>query len=168
MKNLSFTLFLAFLSSLLLVSCGKTSQQKQMESDLNKQVMQLHDTEMAKMRQAQGLESQLDSVKTLHDSLASKYPKEAANHSSDDIVQAKQKLASARSAMNAWMSAHKPYEAEMKHEEAVKKLNADVQELTSVGAQLNMAIVEATGTVENHRKFAAELLAKKPVKKGGK
>ena len=139
-----------------------------MESDLNKRVMALHDSEMAKMRQAQGLESQLDSARIMHDSLAATYPKEAADHTSDDIDQAKQKLASARSAMEAWMSKHKPYDEEMKHDEAVAQMNAEMQELTNVSAQLDTAIVDATGTIENHRKFATDLLAKKPAKKGRK
>lgn len=168
MKTTFTTLFAILLSAFLLVGCGKSEQQKQMESDLNKRVAQLHDSGMVKMRQAQALDSQLDSARTLHDSLAAKYPKEAADHSSDDIAQAKQKLASARSAMESWMSGHKPYDAEMKHDEALAQLNKDVQDLTNVSAQMDTAIVDATGTIENHRKFAAELLAKKPVKKGGR
>ena len=168
MKRLSAALVLALVCSLLLVSCGKTDKQRQMESDLNKRVMQMHDSGMVKMRQAQALETQLDSAKVLHDSLATKYPKDAANHGSDDIVQVKQKLASARDAMEAWMSKHKPYDAETKHDEAVTQLNAEIEELATVGSQLDAAIADATGTIENHRKFAAELLAKKPAKKGGR
>jgi hypothetical protein len=167
MKQLSAMVIFALFCSLLLASCGKTSEQKQMESDLNKRVMQLHDSGMAKMRQAQGLDAQLDSAKALHDSLAAKFPKDAAGHSGDDIAQAKGKIESAQAAMHAWMSTHKPYDPEAKHEEVMAKLNADVQELTSVTTQLDTAIADATGTVENHRKFAAELLAK-PVKKGRK
>ena len=66
------------------------------------------------------------------------------------------------------MAGHKPYDPEGKHDDAMAQLNADVQELTNVSAQIDRAIVDATGTIENHRKFAAELLAKKPVKKGGR
>lgn len=168
MKHLSLVLFVVLVVALLLVSCGKTSEQKQTESDLNKRLMQMHDSGMVKMRQAQGLGSQLDSALTLHDSLAQKYPKEAAGHTNDDISQAKQKLASAQAAMHAWMAAHKPYDPEMKHDDAMKILNADVEELTKVEAQLDTAVADATGTVENHRKFAADLLAKKPAKKGGR
>ena len=75
MKRLSAMVILIVFCSLLLVSCGKTSQQKEMESDLNKRVMQLHDSGMVKMRQAQALDAQLDSAKVLHDSLAAKFPK---------------------------------------------------------------------------------------------
>lgn len=168
MKRLLSALVLVFFSSLLLVSCGKTLQQKQMEADLQKRMMALHDSGMVKMRQAQAMDSQLDSAKILHDSLAAKFPKEAADQTSDDIAMAKQRLASARSAMETWMSGHKPLDAETNHDEAVAKMNADIQELTSVGAQLDTAIVDATGTIENHRKFAAELLAKEPARKGKK
>jgi hypothetical protein len=167
MKRLSAMVIIVLFSSLLLVSCGKTSQQKAMESDLNKRVMQLHDSGMAKMRQAQALDAQLDSAKALHVSLAAKFPKNAAGHSSDDIAQAKGKIESAQAAMHAWMSTHKPYDPEAKHDEVMAQLNADVQELTNVSTQFDTAITDATGTVENHRKFAAELLAK-PVKKGRK
>jgi hypothetical protein len=167
MKRLSAMVFFALFCSLLLASCGKTSEQKQMESDLNKQVMQLHDSGMAKMRQAQALDAQLDSAMALHDSLAAKFPKDAAGHSSDDIAQAKGKLESAQAAMHTWMSAHKPYDPEAKHDEVVAQLNADVQELTNLSTQFDTAITDATGTVENHRKFAAELQAK-PAKKGRK
>ncbi len=166
MKSLSATLFLVL--SFLLISCGKTEQQKQAESDLNKRLMQMHDAGMTKMREAASLSSQLDSALTLHDSLAAKFPKETAGHDSRDIAEAKQKLASARSAMGAWMAAHKPYNVNAKHDEAMTQLNAEIAELTKVGQQLDTAIVDVTGTVENHRKFAAELLAKKPVKRGGR
>ncbi len=132
MKRLSAMVIFALFCSLLLASCGKTSEQKQMESDLNKRVMQLHDSGMAKMRQAQGLDAQLDSAKALHDSLAAKFPKDAAGHSGDDIAQAKGKIESAQAAMHAWMSTHKPYDPEAKHDEVMAKLNADVQELTNV------------------------------------
>ena len=91
MKAHSMTLLVLFLSALLFAGCGKSAEQKQMESDLNKRVMQLHDSGMAKMRQAQGLESQLDSAKVLNDSMAAKFPRDAANHGSGDIDQAKGK-----------------------------------------------------------------------------
>jgi hypothetical protein len=168
MKQLSTAIVLALSSCLLLVSCGKTSQQKQMESDLNKRVMQLHDSGMVKMRQAQALTSQLDSAKILHDSLAAKFPKETANHTGDDIAQVSEKLSSAQGGMHAWMAAHKPYDPETKHDEALAKLNADIQKLAYVSAQLDLAIADATGTIENHRKFATELLAKMAAKKGRK
>ena len=168
MKNLSAALCLVVFSSLLLVSCGKSSQVKQLESDLSKRVMQLHDSGMAKMRQARTLTAQLDSALALHDSLAGKFPKESAGHNSNDINESKQKLASASSAMEAWMAGHKPYDVNMKHDEAMSKLNADIQELEKVGARFDTAIVDATGTIENHRKVAAELLAKKPVNKSRK
>ena len=167
MKRLSAMVIFALFCSLLLASCGKTSEQKQMESDLNKRVMQLHDSGMAKMRQAQALDAQLDSAKALHDSLAAKFPKNAAGHSGDDIAQAKGKIESAQAAMHAWMSTHKPYDPEAKHDEVMAKLNADVQELTNQATQFDKAITDATGTVEDHRKFASELLAK-PSKKGKK
>ena len=168
MKQVMALFSLVLLCSLLLVSCGKTSQQKQLESDLNKRVMQLHDSGMVKMRQAQTLDSQLDSAKVLHDSMAAKFPKDAANYSGDDIARSKEKLESAQGSMHAWMSTHKPYDAEARHDEMMDKLNADVQELTSVSAALDTAIVDATGTIESHRKFAAELLAKKTAKGSGK
>ena len=89
------TMLFVLLSALLLAGCGKSAQEKQMESDLSKRVMQLHDSGMVKMRQAQALDSQLDSAKVLHDSLAARFPKNAAGHTSDDIVQAKEKLMTA-------------------------------------------------------------------------
>jgi prefoldin subunit 5 len=70
--------------------------------------------------------------------------------------------------MHAWMAAHKPYDPEMKHDEAMKMLNADFDELSKVSMQLDTAIADVTATIENHRKSAAELLAKKPVKKGAR
>jgi outer membrane murein-binding lipoprotein Lpp len=168
MKTSSLTLFVLLLSALLLAGCGKSAQQKQMEADLNTRVMQLHDSGMAKMRQAQTLDAQLDSALTMHDSLAGKFPRESTGHSSTDINDAKQKIASARAAMEAWMAGHKPYDENAKHEETMSMLNADLQGIEKVSAQLDTAIVDATGTIENHRKFAADLLAKKPAKRGGR
>jgi outer membrane murein-binding lipoprotein Lpp len=168
MKTLPLTVSALFLSVLLLAGCGKSAQQQQMESDLNKRVMQLHDSGMVKMQQALALASQLDSAVAMHNSLAAKFPKESADHTSSDIDEAKQKLTAARGAMETWMTAHKPYDVNLKHDEAMATLNADLQRLESVSAQLDTAIADATGTIESHRKFAAELLAKKPVKKGGR
>ena len=168
MKHFSTAFSVVLLCSFLLASCGKTSQQQQMESDLNKRVMQMHDSEMVKMRQAQALDSQLDSAKILIDSLSAKFPKDFAGRTSDDIAQAKAKLETAQGAMREWMSAHRPYDAELKHDVAMAKLNADVQDLMKVGTALDTAIVDATGTIENHRKIAAELLSKKAAKKSAK
>ncbi len=168
MKNLPLALFVLLLSLLLLAGCGKSVEQKQLESDLNKRVMAMHGTEMAKTRQAQGLGVQLDSVMLMHDSLVGKFPKETAGHSGEDINLAKQKLASARAAMDAWMAGHKPYDENVKHDEVMTKLNADVRDLEKVGAQLDSAIADATSVVESHRKAAADLLAKKKPKKGGR
>ncbi|MBP1647253.1 MAG: hypothetical protein H6Q30_698 [Bacteroidetes bacterium] len=165
MKTLPLALSVLLLSLLVLAGCGKSAEQKQMESDLNKRVMAMHDTEMAKMRQAQDLTSQLDSVMSMHDALVGKYPKETVGHSSDDINVAKEKLASARAAMDAWMSGHKPYDENVTHTEVMAKLNADIQGLEKVREQADTAIADATSVIESHRKAAADLLAKKSPKK---
>jgi outer membrane murein-binding lipoprotein Lpp len=153
------------LSALLLAGCGKSEQQKQMESELNSRIMQLHDAGMAKMEQVKAMSAQLDTILTQHEALAAKFPKEAAGHSSDDIKAAKEKLASASSALETWMAGHKPYDVNMKHDEAMSTLNADLQQLEKVSAQLDTAIVDATSTIDSHRKFAEELMAKIPAKK---
>jgi len=160
MKNSLIIISILVLSALLLVGCGKSAQQKQMESDLNTRVMQMHDQEMAKMRQALDLEAQLDSAMTMHDSLGKQFPKQAAGHTGDDIAAAKEKLAAARGAMDNWMTSHKPYNEEMDHEQAMAQMNAEVESLTQVSAQLDSAIQDATRTIETHKQFATDLMAK--------
>jgi hypothetical protein len=166
MKNPLLTLSILLLSALFLAGCGKSGEQKQLEIDLNKRVMQMHDAEMAKLDQAKTLDAQLDSAMTMHESVAGKFPKDAAGHTSDDIIQAKEQLAAARSAMDAWMASHKPYAEEMNHAEAMSKMNAEMESLTKVSAQLDTAIAGATATVEAHRQFAQGLMAKKPARRG--
>jgi hypothetical protein len=168
MKHLSTNVALFLFCSLLFVSCGKTSEQKQMETDLNKRVMQLHDEGMMKMRQLKGLAAQLDSAQVLFDSLAAKFPKDAASAAATEIAQSKERIAAAGNAMEAWMSGHKPYDETMKHDVVATKLNEEIQNLASVNTRLDAAIANATSTIENQKKMAAELLAKKPAKKGGK
>jgi outer membrane murein-binding lipoprotein Lpp len=168
MKTYALSFFALLLSVLLLAGCGKTAQQKEMESDLNKRVMQLHDAGMAKVDQAKAMTAQLDTILAQHEALAAKFPKAVVGHTSDDINAAKEKLASATSAMQSWMAGHKPYDINMKHEEVMSQLNADLQALEKVGAQLDTAIADATGTIESHQKFATEVMAKMPAKKGKK
>jgi exonuclease VII small subunit len=161
MKNLLLFLSVLLLSALLLSSCGKSSEQKQMESTLNEQVMAMHDTQMMKMKEMQRLDEQLDSAILLNDSLRASFPRETEGYTNDNLTDAKRKLSAARGAMESWMSGFKPYDEEMKHEEAMAQLNTTLQDLTRVGVQLEEAITDATGTIAAHQQAAAELLAKK-------
>jgi hypothetical protein len=168
MKGSVPALVVLLLSSLLLASCGKTSQQKQMESELSKRVMQLHDSSMIKVRQAKVLDAQLDSARVLLDSLAASLPSDSARSASEVIARAKQKIASAHDAMEQWMAAHRPYDIEMDHDEAVAQLNGDIQKLVGVSAELDTAIVDATDVIKNQQQHAGEILSKKPMKKRGR
>lgn len=150
---------------LILAGCGKSADQIKMEGDLNKEITTLHDGAMAKMKQVTELTSKVGEVMAQHEHLVKEYPKQAAGHASDDLKAALEQLTKAKTGMEVWMKAYKPYDPEAKHEDAMKALTKDKEELTKMQGDIDGAIAAATTAVESHTKVANELMAKMSKKK---
>lgn len=143
----------------LLAGCGKSEEDKKMESDLNTQILHLHDYYMASINRMGQLQSQIDSALARHDSLARLRPGFTASESTDDLTSVKARIDSARSAMNAWMQAYTPYEPSMSHEVAMTKLKGDKDDLTEQTSNA-LGIIDAAGTaIDRHRKLQDSLSA---------
>lgn len=151
--------------AIVLAGCGKSAEQKKLESDLNAAITKAHDEEMATMKVLDSLASAVDAATAQHNELAAKYAKLVTGHTSDDLTSALGKIASAKKSMDEWMKAYRPYDETTPHEQAMAKLNKDMQDLMTVKTQMDDAIKTASAAVTNHTKFADELLAKVPKKK---
>lgn len=147
-------------ASLLLAGCGKTADQKKLESDLNDQVQKLHDVGMSKMSQLADFSTQIDKALAKHDSLAKAYPKQFAAHPVDDLKAAGEAIAAAKTSMATWMKAYKKFDPEAPHEANMAKLNKDVTELTKLNGTIESAVTGATNALDSHATAAAELVAK--------
>jgi uncharacterized lipoprotein YmbA len=150
-----------------LAGCGKSAEQKKMELDLSAQVQKLHDAGMASMKQVDELTGKIDAAVAMHDSLVKAFPKLAAGHPAEDLIAAKGKLASVKSAMDTWMKGFKPYNETMKHEEAVTMLKKNVEDLTKMKGEIDASVTAATTAIDAHAKAASELMAQasKTIKK---
>ena len=168
MKNLM--VLSVLIAAILFVGCGKSDLQKKMETELNAAIMKLHDGQMASMKTMDDLTKQLDEVASMDDSLTRKNPKAAEGHSMDDLKAAKEKLAAVKADMTTWMSGHKPYDENMKHEEVMAQLTKDKDALTKIAADGQAAMSAATAAIESHKAFVQDLMAKATtmVKKAGK
>lgn len=148
-----------------LAGCGKSADQKKLESDLNAAINKAHEDEMASMKVLDSLASAVDAATAQHNELAAKYAKLATGHTADDLTSALDKIASAKKTMQEWMKAYRPYDENAPHEEAMAKLNKDMQDLMAVKTQMDEAMKSASTAVTAHTKFADELLAKVAKKK---
>ncbi len=148
-----------------LAGCGKSQEDKKMESDLNTQILHLHDYYMASINRMGQLQSQINSALARHDSLARRRPGVAAGESTEDLMSVNARIDSARSAMNAWMRAYTPYEPSMGHQEAMAKLQKDKDELTRQISNA-LGLMDAAGTaIEGHRNLE-ESLSAAPARRG--
>jgi len=161
-------IMLAVMVAFVLTGCGKSEVEKKLESDLNSEVMKMHDAAMATITKGKDLASQLDKSVAMHDSLAKLYPKAFEGTTTDDLKAAKEKLASVKGEMDKWMQGHKPYDPNMKHEEVLAQLKKDKDDLMKIKNDVDGALSGATTVLEGHKQHAADLLskaAKKVVKK---
>ena len=151
--------------AIVLAGCGKSADQAKLESDLNAAINKAHDEEMATMKVLDSLASAVDATTARHNELAAKYAKLVTGHTTDDLTSALEKIASAKKSMQEWMKAYRPYDETAPHEQAMAKLNKDMQDLMAVKTQMDEAIQTASAAITDHTKFADELLAKAAKKK---
>ena len=148
-----------------LVGCGKSADMKKLEADLNVEIQKVHEVQMESMKVLDSLTASLDATMAKHTELAAKYPKALEGHSADDIAAAKEQIAGAKSAMDSWMKAYKPYDESLPHEQVMAQLNKDMEGLMGMKTQLEAAMKAASDVVTNHAKAADEVMAKYDKKK---
>lgn len=161
MKNAPLMLILLLCAAVIFVGCGKSAEEKKLETDLNAEIMKAHDYSMATVDKIKDLLPAIDQALAKHDELSAKFRKQTAGHSADDLNAVKEQLASAKVAMDKWMKEFKPYDENMNHVEVMAKLAKDKEELAKVNAAAVAAVGKAEEVVDLHKKFAEQLLAKK-------
>ena len=158
MKNVLVVLLLV--AAIAFVGCGKSAEMKKMETDLNAELMKMHDGQMAGMKQVGELVSSLDAALAKTDSLTAANPKLAEMLKTDDLKAAKEKLLAAKTGMESWMKGHKPYDVNMKHEEVLMNLKADKDALLKVKADGEAAIAGAGAALSANTAAVQDCLAK--------
>ena len=148
-----------------LVGCGKSADMKKLEADLNAEIQKVHEVQMESMKVLDSLTASLDATMAKHTELAAKYPKALEGHSADDIAAAKEQIAGAKSAMDSWMKAYKPYDESLPHEQVMAQLNKDMEGLMGLKTQLEAAMKGASDVITSHAKAADEVMAKYDKKK---
>ena len=160
MRNVLLALSLVIVVAILLAGCGKSEEMKKIESALNSEVMAKHDELMKSMSGLETLNDQITVATAKCDELMAKYPKLTKEFSNAELTAAQEKIASAKSAMETWMKGFKPYDPELKHEEAVAALTANKDALGAMEKQLTEAMDAAKGALANSTKAADDLMAK--------
>jgi len=151
--------------AIVLAGCGKSADQRKLESDLNAAITKAHDEQMASVKVLDSLTSAIEAATARHNEIAAKYAKLVTGHTADDLTAALAKIASAKKSMDEWMKAYRPYDENAPHETAMAKLNKDMQDLMAVKMQIDGALKSASAAVTDHTKFADELMAKVAKKK---
>jgi hypothetical protein len=148
--------------ALMFAGCGKSSEQKAVEENLNAEVLKLHEKQMLELNEIRDLMSGIDIELSDHDRLAAAHPKEFAGRSPDDLIVAKKVLMAAKSAMDTWMSSYRMYDPRMKHEDAIAKLTKDRDDLFKIQAAFDSAKGAATAALDAHRAFVHQIAAIPP------
>ena len=144
---------LAFLL-LIIAGCGKPSEQRTMEQQLNAEVLTMHEKQMQQLTEIRDLVGGIDIELSTHDRLAATHPKEYAGRTPDDLIKAKNMLLGAKASMERWMAEYKMYDPQMKHEDAMAKLSRDKEDLSKVQAAVDSAIAAAHSALDAERAFA--------------
>jgi len=159
------TLSVLVLAALMLAGCGKSADQLKMEGDLSKQITALHDGLMAKMPQVKELLAKIPELTAQGEELMKKYPKAAELLKTDGLKAASEQLVKTQSSMEAWMKTFKPYDVNLKHDEVMKALTTQKDELTKMKGDFETAVGGATTAVETYQKTIADVTAKAMTKK---
>jgi hypothetical protein len=148
-----------------LVGCGKSADMKKLEADLSAEILKVHEKQMASMQVLDSLTASLDAAMVKHEELAAKSPKALEGHTADDIAAAKEQIAGAKSAMDSWMKAYKPYDETLPHEQVMAQLNKDMEGLMGLQSQLDGVMKSASDVITKHAKAAEEVVTKAGKKK---
>ena len=159
MRHLALVLALA---GLVLSGCGKSAEERRLESELWTKVKALHDTTMAHVMEFGDLEQKIDDAVTRHEELAKRYGRKLKGHSTDDLVTARAALESLRTKMENWMKGFKPYDESLPHQDAMASLEVSLKWLTGMQGELKRGMQQADDALQAHEQAALSVM-----KKGG-
>ncbi len=165
MKQMLLALSLVVLVAVLFAGCGKSAEMQKIEAALNMEVMDKHEAIMKLVPDMDSLTAQISRVMAKHDALVKQYPALTTGHTAGDLVAAQEKIAAAKSAMDSWMRAFRPYDQDAKHDAVLAGLNTQKDELTAIMKQFAEARTAALEAIAAHEVAADKVLSQVPKKK---
>jgi hypothetical protein len=162
------SLLLVAALALMVAGCGKTSEQRKMEHDLNAEVTALRGEVESNLAIFTELQTTLDETLKMHKQLLKKYAKKMKGHTADDIGVVKQSLDTAKNEANTVLMALKAYDEKMDHDQAMARLNQDKESLAKIMGVVTGAANAANTVIANHEKVKSGLTAKAPAKASAK
>ncbi len=148
MKN---AFVLAVVVSTLVTGCGKSSQEKKAEADLNGEIMKLHEFSMASMRKMSQVDESLDSAISRGLELRTLSQHAELDSLLDALHAGKLALARADSSMEDWMQNFQPYDPQGDHETVMAGLKEQKELLARTTADALSAIDTATAALDRFR-----------------
>jgi len=157
MRHLAIVLGLA---GLVLSGCGKSADERHLESELWMKVKALHDTTMAQVMEFGDLEQKIDEAVARHEDLAKRYGRKLKGHSADDLVAARATLESLKTKMENWMKGFKPYDESLSHQDAMASLEVSLRWLTGMQGELERGMQQADDALQAHEQAALSVMNK--------
>ena len=136
-----------------IAGCGKSGDQKRAESDLQDEIMKLHDYSMASLGKIKVLNRSLDSALDRTGSPADIRHAVAGDSSAASLRTAKEALDRSTDAMELWMSEYRPYDERGDHDAVMAQLKAEKESLARATAGALSAIDTASAALEQYRRL---------------
>jgi hypothetical protein len=124
---------------LTLSGCGKSDEEKNIESLLHQKISRNHETTMGRMTSVDALLTDIASTITREDSLATVAAGKAQLDRSD-LLSARMLLEASRDSMTSWMADYRPVPDEYKHAVAMAMMQKQLTSLTSVDSLMTSAL----------------------------
>ena len=140
--------FLLIATNLFLSFSACKSEDKESETNLNQEIMKIHDEVMPKMGDLNRMKRQLNAYKdeVPDDNAAMK----------DSLINAILVLSKTEDNMNDWMASYKYPNPEMKHEEMMKYLKGQQDTIKQINNDVFMSIAIGNGLLKNAPKSVKE------------
>ena len=144
---------------ILLAGCGKTEQQKALESDLRTKISTGHEVSMGRIAGMDALLASITAETHLQDSLAGSSLPAGQSLSKTNLDAAQKAIEAARDSMDDWMAEYTPVREEIKHDEAMRMMQHQLSSLQSVDALMISSMEKARSVLVAHRKSLDSLVA---------
>jgi hypothetical protein len=156
------------LLSLSVIGCGPSAEQKKMVNNLTAEVKTMADNAKSSLGQLEGVAGEITAAVAGADTLAKKYPKQAAEITDavNKLNAAKDRVMSVKDQVNKWLATFKvPDLASMDFDKVMAKLKEDKDQLTTAKSEIEGALSAATTALEGYKNLAASLMTKVEAKK---
>ncbi len=145
-------LYIILLAMIVLAGCGKSTGEKKEESDLNAEILKIHDFSMAAMQKISVVSDSLDSAVTL----SGQHPNAFPDSVRAGLGAAKEALESASDSMDAWMQEYRPYDPSRSHDLVMAELAGRKETLARFTAAALSALDSASSSLARYREFAGK------------